>query len=333
MNDQDLMEALRTTRRRSDAEIVRGVDRHALSALREGLTMTDRDQTNTTEAPRRGRRLGRRGATAGVLAVLLVGGGAAYAVSQLDDGPTLDGLNCAESVTVEDGDVHLDGAADGRMVSGDDVADCGQVREAAGLPALVDPYAFVYRGTHFVVSRAGVPASVLAQAQASVPSAQATAELELESAMDDWIDGPRFQCLDAARAKDYVAGTIRRVGLEGWTTRVVESPDGPDSGPCADVVPLSSARVVEIRAHASRHHDGSLPGSNPVLYRIADDLRSAIADECLSVVDAKRLATRVVGAEGEVTAVADEQARCTRVDMEVGGSVFVSVRGPSVARP
>src|SRR4051794_22947556 len=95
MKDHDLMQALRATRRVSDAEISDGVDRHALSALREGITMTDRNQLSTVEVPRRHRRLGRRGLASGALALALVGGGAAYAAySQWYVGGGADGLTC-----------------------------------------------------------------------------------------------------------------------------------------------------------------------------------------------------------------------------------------------
>ena len=95
MKDHELIDALRTTRRRSDAEIASGVDRHALSALREGITMTDRNQTSTVEAPRRGRRLGKRGMAAGALGLVLIGGGAAYAgFNQWYVGGGGDGLTC-----------------------------------------------------------------------------------------------------------------------------------------------------------------------------------------------------------------------------------------------
>src|SRR5690348_16378108 len=161
MNDHELMQALRDTRRVDDAGIATVTDRHALGALREGILMTDRHTPPTVEAPRRGRRLGRRGLVSGALALALVGGGAAYAVSQLSDTPTLDQLNCAESMSLDSsGEVHLSGSIDGTAASGDDVADCTQIRADAGLPALSDPSAFVYGGTHYVVARAGVPAEV-----------------------------------------------------------------------------------------------------------------------------------------------------------------------------
>jgi hypothetical protein len=334
MNDHELMQALRDTRRVDDAGIATVTDRHALVALREGITMTDRHTTPTTEVPRRGRRLGRRGLVSGALALALVGGGAAYAVSQLSDGPTLDTLNCAQSMTVSsDGEIHLRGAVDGMAASGDDVADCAQFRTDARLPALVDPYAFTYQGIHFVVSRAGVPAEVRKVAVAPLPPAQVAALHELEAALDDWVDGPNASCFTVTEAEDYTRQTLTRIGLTGWTTRVFEDRENPTPGPCATLVPFTDQHVVEVREDSRKPHLPDPANVSSSVFSAAAGLHDQVATKCLSLADAKRVARSLVDPIDEVTAVPDEAARCTRVDMTVGGTIFVTLRGPSVARP
>jgi hypothetical protein len=333
MNDDDLMLALRATRRVDDAGIAAVTDRHALSALREGITMTERQTAPPVEAPRRGRRLGRRGMGAGALGLVLLGGGAAYAVSQLDDGPGLDTLNCAEAMTVGSDGVHLSRSVDGTAASGDDVADCAQIRADAGLPALVDPYAFVYGGTHFVVSRAGVPVEVAREAAKPVPVAEQRALLELESAADDWIDGPNGRCLTPAQAREYAEQTLARVGLTGWRTRQFEDRDNPAPGPCATLVPFAEQHVVEVRVNSRRPITPDPANIASSVFTDAKALREQVADRCLSLAEAKRVARGIVDPVDDVTAVPDETVGCTRVDMVVGGKVFVTLRGPSVARP
>lgn len=337
MNDVrgDELAALRAARRVDDAELATVTDRHALDALREGITMTDRNTAPTVEAPRRGRRLGRRGMAAGALALVLAGGGAAaYSVARQDNGPTLDGVNCADSVTIDgDGTVHLTGSADGRVTSGDDVADCAQVRADAGMTALVDPYAFTLGGTHYVVSRRGVPADVLAKGQASAPDPQQSAVLELQSAMADWVEGPAYTCYTADQATAYARRTLAAVGLEGWTTRVVDAAGQQGSGPCASIEPLPDTRVVEVRAHAHQEPTEDPQDVAHVVYEVAGGLRKQVAGKCLSLAEARTVAREVVGTNGEIVAVPDEKASCTRVDMEVGGTIFVTLRGPSVTKP
>ena len=102
--------------------------------------MTDRNQISTVEAPRRGRRLGRRGMAAGALGLVLLGSGAAYAVSQLDNGPTLDGLNCAESMTVDStGGCTSPGPSTGQPPAGTTSRTVSQIRADAGLRAAGRP--------------------------------------------------------------------------------------------------------------------------------------------------------------------------------------------------
>jgi hypothetical protein len=334
LNDHELMQTLRDTRRVDDAGIAAVTDRHALVALREGITMTDRNSTPTTEVPRRARRLGRRGLVSGALALALVGGGAAYAVSQLSDGPTLDLLNCAEALTLgADGEVHLGGAVDGIPASGDDLADCSQIRADAGLPALADPYAFVYRGTHFVVSRAGVPSEVVQDAQAPLPAVEVAAQHELEAAMDDWVDGPNASCFTTAQAKDYASKTLARVGLTGWTTRILRDEQNPTPGPCATLVAFADQHVVEVRELSRPPIKEDPANIAPEVFTAAQGLRTQVATPCLSLPEAKRIARSLVRPIDDVAAVVDEKAACTRVDMVVGGVIFVTLHGPSVARP
>ena len=334
MNDQQLIEALRSTRRVDDATIATGTDRRALASLRDGIPMSDRHTAPAVEMPRRGRRLGRRGLTAGTLGLVLVGGGAAYAVAQLDRGPTLDGLNCAESMTVSaGGDVELTRSADGRPASGDDVADCAHIRAVAGMPPLVDPYAFTYQRTRFVVARAGVPAEVMASASASPPSSGRAAVLELEAAMTDWVEGPARLCLSADEAQAYAQATLDRLHLTGWTIRTSTLPATPHSGPCAVLTTRPDLERVDLAVNASTPVELPSDAVARKVYTTAEELAEKVASRCLALPEAEAVAETVVGDQGSVSPVPDETASCTRVDMEVGGSVFVTLHGPGAARP
>ncbi|MGG5257532.1 hypothetical protein [Phycicoccus avicenniae] len=333
MNDTDLMEALRTTRRVDDTTLGRVTDRHALDALRDGITLTDRHAPPTAEAPRRGRRLGRRGLTAGALGVVLAGGGVAWAATHFDRGPLLDGLSCAQSMTVREGDVTLDGSASGRPVSGDDVADCAAIRADAGLPALVDPVAFEYAGNRFVVSRAGVPAPVLADVQPTTPDADRAARLELDAALGDWVDGPRGGCFTAPEAQDYAIASVARAGLAGMPVRVIEAPAGGDSGPCALAEVALDGRSVEVTADARQPVKRGSPEIDDSVFDVSGSLRTALDGRCLSLADAEALARTTMGSNGHVSTVADEALDCANVDLVVGGDIQLTVRGPEASRP
>ncbi|QIM20599.1 hypothetical protein G7075_04630 [Phycicoccus sp. HDW14] len=333
MNDLELMDALRTARRVDDTTIATVTDRHALNALREGITMTDRHTPPTVEAPRRGRRLGRRGLTAGALGVVLVGGGVAYAATHWDRGPLIDGLTCARSVAVTDGWLEVSGAATGRSVTGDDVADCAAIRADAGLPALADPVAVQLQGSRFVVSRDGLSAEVLAAATPSTPDADRAARLELDSALGDWVDGPQGGCFSAAEARSYATSSLARAGLSEWPVRVAAAPGGADAGPCAGVEVGAAGRSVVVTPEARRPVERGTPDVADSVIDLSESLRSRLDGQCLTLADAESTVRRTAGTATRVATVADESLDCADVDMVVGGDVQLTVRGPAVARP
>lgn len=63
---------------------------------------------------------------------------------------------------------------------------------------------------------------------------------------------------------------------------------------------------------------------------VRDGLREGIATQCLDLDSAAAVAQDVLGQDHHwpLAAIEDPSASCTRVDMEVGGSVLVTLRGP-----
>ena len=80
----------------------------------------------------------------------------------------------------------------------------------------------------------------------------------------------------------------------------------------------------------ARRRSGDIAGS---VFTLRDALRNGIADKCVNLTDAAALATRSLGHEPHwpLTTIEDPTASCTRVDMVVGGSVQVTLRGPATA--
>ena len=336
MKDHDLIDALRATRRASDDEIARGVDRHALSALREGITMTDRNQLDTIEAPRRGRRLGRRGMAAGALGIVLVGSGAAYAAyTQWYVGGAADGLTCmtkwADPLESEHA---LDGSTGGPPLTGDPVADCQRYQQLSGEPAIVDPVAFTRGGQVFVVPRGQTPTD--GEAIVADPADRAAA-IRLDAAFDDWVDGGHSRCFDRTTAVPYMKSEITRLGVDGWTTKVMPDNRPYEDGPCGffDTDPATRTVMFFPDREADpnvRKADKDVAG---FVYDVRDALRAGIADQCVSTGEAEAIVAKALGPQHHwpTTVVADGRARCASVDLQVGGSIQIWIYGPQTAKP
>lgn len=329
MNDLELMTALRGARPVDDETLSAVADRHALHALREGITMTDRHAPPTVETPRRGRRLGRRGLTAGSLGLVLVGGGVSVAANTWDRGPLLDGISCATALEVRDGEVTLVGSVSGPSRTGDDVADCAALRSEAGMPPLADPEALTIGGVRYVVARAGVPAAVRASSDPAAGIDRA-ALVSLDAALADWVDGPQGGCFTGAEAKRYARGALGRAGLPQWTVRVEAS---SAAGPCAGVEVGADGRSVEVTPGARKRIERGSGTVDDTVLDAAERLRRAVAGRCLGVEETETAARGVAGSTGRVVVVADESLACADVDLVVGGAMEVTVRGPASPRP
>ena len=338
MKDHELMQALRDTRTVDDAGIAAVTDRHALVALREGITMTDRHTTPTTEVPRRGRRLGRRGLVSGVLALTLVGGGAAYAAyNQWYSGGALDGLTCMATWREPLGSDDALDSTGGPALTGDPVADCQRYQQEAGQPQIADAVAFTRNGSVFVTPREQVPADGRPLVADPVLEADRASAIRLDAALEDWVDGGRSRCFTKTDAVPYLTAEIKRLGMHGWTTKVMPDNRPYEDGPCGffDTDPATRAAMFfpdREQDPSVRKPDRDVAGS---VYDVRDALRTGIAGQCLSAGAAEAVVAKALGTQHHwpTTVVADEQAKCSSVDLQVGGSIQIWVYGPSVARP
>ena len=73
----------------------------------------------------------------------------------------------------------------------------------------------------------------------------------------------------------------------------------------------------------------------PYVFELRNALRTGISTKCVSLAEAKAVATTALGETDRwpLTTIEDPTASCTRVDMIVGGSVQVTLRGPVTASP
>lgn len=321
MTHDDVLDALRSVDPLTGVDLGRA-DRRALDALREGITMTDRGAAG----PARRRRWSRRGVVAVGLTAVLVGGGAAFAGVDQWFGGYADGISCWEVWNEPATGAPEIGGAD---LTGDPVADCVTYRTQAGLPPLTDPVAFEYRGLVYVTPRSQVPEGATLRAPAT---AQDAAARELEASLRDRVDGGRSWCADPGSFEAFARAELARLGLDGWDVQVDPTP-APDSpgATCADAMTDLARHSVTILPERATDPADEVP----TIAAVRDALRAGISGTCVSVGDAQAVVEQALDGELHVptTIVVDEAAECARVDMEVGGSIQVTVHGPTSARP
>ncbi|MGV8967784.1 MAG: hypothetical protein ACOH2F_16080 [Cellulomonas sp.] len=319
------------------------VDAVALVALREGITMTDR-QLPLAQSSRR--RIGRRGVTGAIVTVALLGGGAAYAVHQLGyvgGGGAADGITCLTHwAGINDGFADSTG---GPPLTADSVADCQQYQALSGRPPIDDPVAFRVGAVDpriFVAPQDQVPAGATLLL-AVTPRDEAL--FELDASAVDMIDGLGSRCLAGDEANVFAQAELDRLGLTDWTvtsgtpgTRPPPPANGDPEGPwiCAtafgDPDHLTLVVTPNNRDDIETHNGH---GTDPFVFDLRDSLRTGITDKCVNLAEAKAVATTALGDAHHwpLTAIEDTAASCTRVDMAVGGSIEITLRGPSTTTP
>lgn len=310
-------------RRLSAADPACGIDLPRPEAtLREAIMRTDVDEGRAATGRRRRRR---RVFLAGGVAVALLGGGGAFAAYENwyvstggADRVSTDGVLCTAdwSTRGEEG-----GAVGGPFLTGDPVADCASYVELTGHPTIVDPVAFWSNYTVWVAPAAQVPDDAERQDDWS----QEVAVRELDATLNDWVDGVRSTCTPVEEAVPTVEGVLAEFGFEDLRVRT----QGGGSGECAEAYVDRQRGVVVVLGVEESLASGGWVRTGPVA-EIRDGLSAGIAAQCLDLESAEAVARDVLGRQHHwpLAAIEDPSASCTRVDMEVGGSVLVTLRGP-----
>jgi hypothetical protein len=157
--------------------------------------------------------------------------------------------------------------------------------------------------------------------------------------VDDYVGGLRSGCYDSATATEMTQQALTRFGLAGWTIRLqtdaattsTTSPEQGTAEPCMSSAVLDPAtQTVELRG--SRRE----PPADAQYVQLAAKLRT-IAQGCLSLDAAAKQARMAAESLGlseadngyELTEVPDKDARCTTIVENVGGTIFLFVRGPA----
>lgn len=314
--DRDVMSILRDAdpARRVDLD---AVDGRAYAAVEEGILMTPR--------PRRTRTARRWtwGAVATVsAAALALGGGTAYAGYHLYNEWYVgahDGLNCVTSWEATTGTLWNDERRyGGASMSDDPVADCRSYAELTGKGPIADPVA-----VRLIDGRLVVGPSVGRPADATLVPAITEGEdrvAELGQSLDDYVDGGLSRCFSADEMTGFVQEELSRLGLHRWT--ITERDDARPASPCSVAMVAADQEVIVA--------ENFMPESDVAPTVLSAALRTQVAEQCLTLPEAERAVTQILGDDHHwptFTRV-DSAASCTRVDVELGGSAQVFLRGP-----
>jgi hypothetical protein len=164
--------------------------------------------------------------------------------------------------------------------------------------------------------------------------------LAVQQSLDDYVSGLRSGCFDSDTAIGMTQQTLTRYGLADWAVSSdadpaptsTASPGSRNSDTCFDTSVLDPAtRTVQLRG---THGGGVSPDAQYM--ELAVKLRT-IAQDCLSL-DAATAQVRSA-ADGlglseasngyELTQIPEKGARCTTVVENVGGTIFLILRGPT----
>lgn len=164
--------------------------------------------------------------------------------------------------------------------------------------------------------------------------------IELEASLDDYGTGLSSGCFDEPAARQIIQPDLDRLGLTGWTITVDTSRPANGTELCAAAIVFPEEQQVQIIGLSNE------AASSDPYTRFAATLSEQLATECVGMDEAVSLTRalaestdiRINGANIELTeeagvlainAAEDSTATCTRADVNVGGRVEVTLRGPN----
>lgn len=278
--------------------------------------ITDERAGSSGPQPRSRGRLSILAATAG--AVLLTAAGA-WAV--LQDPATTTSVQCSGHPAIDYTIID--------SVSGDPVADCEAIwRQLVGESPPLAAYQTPEGGVAVLPIDRSVPDGWM---PLGADFRQDDLVIELEAALDDVGDGLSSGCYQLPEAQDITAGHIERLGLSDWT---VTSKRGEADGETTCTyfyLDPGTRRVVLIPL------EGIAPPADAPYVILAERLATITTESCLTVEEtvqatlqeATDLGLNLEESHLIIHRVTDTGASCARADVNVGGRIEVTVRGPS----
>jgi hypothetical protein len=160
--------------------------------------------------------------------------------------------------------------------------------------------------------------------------AQDVALIELQDSLDDVINGLNSSCLDPTSATKVAQAKLDQFGFTGWTVSVRDQSSADTPGTCTNVDIVDPAtQSVTLAA------GGGLTAGGTSL-KLAEKLRP-VTRRCESLpaaVASVRAAASSLGLSEpartyDLNAVTDNSLHCASIYETVGGTIFLTVRGPT----
>jgi hypothetical protein len=154
--------------------------------------------------------------------------------------------------------------------------------------------------------------------------------IQLQDSLDDYINGLNASCLDSTAASNLAEAKLSRFGFAGWTVKL-RGASTSTSGSCFDMDIVDPATQTVTLASF-----GGVAEPDSTEERLAGKLRP-ITQSCerlpAAVVAANAAATSLGLSQSaktyELNTVTDNSLRCASIYETVGGTIFLTVRGPS----
>lgn len=301
----------------SDEQVRLRSDRDAKQALFQEVTRMPVELSEAPTAPTQRPRLPRRSlvlvATLASLSVAAIAG----AVAMFSSSSTSVGCHLPDG-----------GVAIADAITGNPLTDCAQTwQQVTGEQA--PPLAAYDNGSGGIeVLPADEPAPD-GWTRTDPGTVQDPVVIELEAALDDIADGLPAECRLLNDAEQVAQFELTRLGLGGWSV-VSERGEADGTDTCTYFYLEPAQRQVVLIPLEGVVAPADSPHS---VY--ARDLAAHLERECLNLEEAGRVAADLATEAGldpsavVVYEVHDDAATCTRTDVNVGGRVEVTLRGPA----
>ncbi len=160
---------------------------------------------------------------------------------------------------------------------------------------------------------------------------QDLAVIRLSEMLNDHVDGLDSGCYNAADAVNLARSSMKVLGLD-WPVTTREATSGDTR--CAVGFVVEDEHRVIIAMDVGPSPDEYAAAEEPPYTPFIDQLAQVVSDDCLSLDEAVPMADQLaidngVGYMTELSVVEDSTIDCSTVSVEVGGAVFVVLRGPA----
>jgi hypothetical protein len=152
--------------------------------------------------------------------------------------------------------------------------------------------------------------------------------IQLRDSLDDYINGLNSSCLNSGAATNLAESRLAQFGFTGWTVALRSPESGTRMCFASDIVDPTTESVTLIPVAV-------VTGSETTFQKLADKLRP-ITQSCESLpsaVASVRAAASGLGLSEsgrgyDLNSVTDNSVRCASIYETVGGTIFITVRGP-----